>query len=210
MKPKEQKSQALRQAKGLARWGWIKRYLKPAMDYVGITSEQFDEVFIGNDQFIRERTLADPFSRPTISINGTIYEPLNSDGTVYDPENPKPVVPKGNTADGYLYSEFIAAVGNAEFEPDSITGIIYRWDRTFEFHPTLGLPKYKFYTLQQNDGSLFYINTTGLGLGPYAEIKILVASRKDGVVQLYGVTNNTVNVALRGFENIRVITGLLT
>jgi hypothetical protein len=168
------------------------------MDYVGITSEQFDEVFIGNDQFIKERTRDSPFSSPTISINGTIYTPIGS------------VPSAANTNDGFLYIEFIAAVGNYEFEPNGDPAIIYAWDGTFEFHPTLGLPKYKFYALQQNDNSLFYINTTGLGLGPYAEIKILVASRKDGVVQLYGVTNNTVNVALRGFENIRVITGLLT
>ncbi len=198
MKPKEQKSQALKQAKGLARWGWIKRYLKPAMDYVGITSEQFDEVFIGNDQFIKERTRASPFSSPTISINGTIYTPIGS------------VPSAANTNDGFLYIEFIAAVGNVEFELNGDPSIIYAWDGAFEFHPTLGLPKYKFYALQQNDNSLFYINTTGLGLGPYAEIKILVASRKDGVVQLYGVTNTPVTVALRGFENIRVITGLLT
>lgn len=195
MKPKEQKSQALKQAKGLARWGWIKRYLKPAMDYIGITSEQFDELFIGNDQFIKDRTRASPFSSPLISIMGTIYTPTGSPP------------PSTNDNDGYLYVEFIAAVGNAEFEPDSITGMIYRWDGTFEFHPTLGLPKYKFYALEQSDNSLFYINTTGLGLGPYAEIKILIASRKDKVVQLYGITNNTINAALRGFENISVITG---
>ena len=197
MKPKEQKSQALKQAKGLARWGWIKRYLKPAIDYIGITGEQFDELFIGNDQFIKERTRASPFSSPTLSINGTIYTPTGS------------LPPSTNTADGYLYIEFMAAVGNVEFEPDSTTGIIYQWDGTFEFHPTLGLPKYKFYSLEQNDYSLFNINTLGLGLGPYAEIRVLVASRKDGVVQLYGITNNTVNVALKGFESIQVIIGLL-
>lgn len=198
MKPKEQKSQALKQAKGLARWGWIKRYLKPAMDYIGITSEQFDELFLGQDQFIKERTSASPFSSPTISINGTVYTPLGS------------VPPEANTNDGYLYIEFIAAVGNAEFDATATPAIIYAWDGTFTFHPTLGLPRYKFYGTEQADELLFQINTTSLGLGPYATIPILIATRQDGEIQLYGITNNAVNVALKGFESVSVITGLLS
>jgi hypothetical protein len=197
MKPKEQKSQALKQAKGLARWGWIKRYLKPAMDYIGITSEQFDKLFIGNDQFIKERTRASPFSSPTISINGTIYTPIGS------------VPPAANTNDGFLYIEFIAAVGNGEFAPDGDPEIIYGWDGTFEFHPTLGLPRYKFYGTEQTDGLFFQINTGGLGLGDYATIKILIATRQDGVIQLYGITNNSVSVALKGLQSIAVIPGLV-
>ena len=197
MKPKEQKSQALKQAKGLARWGWIKRYLKPAMDYIGITSEQFDKLFIGNDQFIKERTRASPFSSPTISINGTIYTPIGS------------VPPAANTNDGFLYIEFIAAVGNGEFAPDGDPEIIYGWDGTFEFHPTLGLPRYKFYGTEQTDGLFFQINTGGLGLGDYATIKILIATRQDGVIQLYGITNNSVSVALKGLQSVTVIPGLI-
>lgn len=197
MKPKEQKSQALKQAKGLARWGWIKRYLKPAMDYIGITSEQFDELFLGQDQFIKERTSASPFSSPTISINGTVYTPLGS------------VPPEANTNDGYLYIEFIAAVGNIEFDATATPAIIYAWDGTFTFHPTLGLPRYKFYGTEQADELLFQINTVSLGLGPYATIPILIATRQDGEIQLYGITNNTVNVALKGFESVSVIPGLL-
>jgi hypothetical protein len=197
MKPKEQKSQALKQAKGLARWGWIKRYLKPAMDYVGITSEQFDEVFIGNDQFIKQRTSTSPFSSPTLSINGTVYTPLGS------------VPPEANTNDGYLYIEFIAAVGNVEFDATATPAIIYAWDGTFTFHPTLGLPRYKFYGTEQSESNFFQIDTSALGLGAYATIQILIASRQDGEIQLYGITNNTVNVALKGFQTVVVIPGLL-
>ena len=168
------------------------------MDYIGITSEQFDELFLGQDQFIKERTSASPFSSPTISINGTVYTPLGS------------VPPEANTNDGYLYIEFIAAVGNAEFDATATPAIIYAWDGTFTFHPTLGLPRYKFYGTEQADELLFQINTTSLGLGPYATIPILIATRQDGEIQLYGITNNAVNVALKGFESVSVITGLLS
>lgn len=198
MKPKEQKSQALKQAKGLARWGWIKRYLKPAMDYIGITSEKFDELFIGNDQFIKERTRASPFSSPTLSINGTIYTPTGSPP------------PSTNDNDGYLYIEFRAAVGNYEFEPDGDPSIVYGWDGSIEFHPQDGLPRYRFYGTEQMDGTFLYINTTGLGLGAWATIKILVASRKDKVIQLYGISNNAVNVALKGLQEVVVTQGLLS
>jgi hypothetical protein len=198
MKPKEQKSQALRQAKGLARWGWIKRYLKPAMDYVGITSEQFDEVFIGNDQFIKERTRASPFSSPVISIMGDIYTPLGSPP------------PSTNDNDGFLYIEFRAAIGNYEFEPDGDPGIVYGWDGSIEFHPQDGLPRYRFYGTEQTDVTALFINTASLGLGGWGTIKILVASRKDKVVQLYGISNNAVSVALKGLQEVLVIQGLLS
>lgn len=197
MKPKEQKSQALKQAKGLARWGWIKRYLKPAMDYIGITSEQFDELFLGRDQFIKERTRASPFSTPNLSINGTVYTPLGN------------VPPEANTNDGYLYIEFIAAAGNVEFDATATPAIIYGWDGTITFQPTLGLPRYKFYATEQSESNFFQIDTSALGLGAYATIKILIASRQDGVIQLYGITNNTINVALRGLQSVFVIPGLL-
>jgi hypothetical protein len=197
MKPKEQKSQALKQAKGLARWGWIKRYLKPAMDYVGITSEQFDEVFIGNDQFIKERTRASPFSSPVISIMGDIYTPTGS------------VPPQSNNNDGFLYIEFIAAIGNTEFEPDGDPSIVYGWDGTIEFHPTNGLPRYRFYGTEQTDGTFLYVNQSILGLGEWATIKILIASRQEGVIQLYGLRDGTaVNVALKGLQEVSVIQGL--
>lgn len=198
MKPKEQKSQSLKQAKGLARWGWIKRYLKPAIDYIGITSEQFDELFLGRDQFIKERGPASPFSTPTLSINGTVYTPLGN------------VPPEANTSNGYLYIEFIAAVGNVEFEPDATPDVIYGWDGTFEFHPTLGLPRYKFYGTEQSESNALYINTGSIGLGPYATIQILIASRQGGAIQLYGITNNTVSVALKGLQTVAVISGLLS
>ena len=195
MKPKEQKSQALKQAKGLARWGWIKRYLKPAMDYIGITSEEFDELFLGGDQFIKERASASPFSSPTISINGDVYTPLGS------------VPLEANTNDGYLYIEFIAAAGNVEFEPLATPSIIYGWDGTITFEPILGLPRYKFYATEQSESNFLSIDTSALGLGAYATIKILIASRQDGVIQLYGITNNTINVALKGLQSVSVITG---
>jgi hypothetical protein len=168
------------------------------MDHIGITSEQFDELFLGQDQFIKARTSVSPFSSPTISINGTVYTPLGS------------VPPEANTNDGYLYIEFIAAVGNVEFEPNGDPSIIYAWDGTFEFHPTLGLPRYKFYGTEQANELLIQINTVSLGLGAYATIPILIASRQDGEIQLYGITNNAVNVALKGFESVSVITGLLS
>lgn len=197
MKPKEQKSQALKQAKGLARWGWIKRYLKPAMDYIGITSEQFDELFLGRDQFIKERARASPFSTPNLSINGTVYTPLGN------------VPPEANTNDGYLYIEFIAAAGNVEFDATATPSIIYGWDGTITFQPTLGLPRYKFYGTQQANDLLLFVNTGSLGLGAYATIQILIATRQDGEIQLYGITNNAVNVTLKGLQTISVIPGLL-
>lgn len=196
MKPKEQKSQALKQAKGLARWGWIKRYLKPAMDYIGITSEQFDELFIGGDQFIKDRTRTSPFSSPLISIMGTVYTPLGSPP------------PSTNDNDGFLYIEFRAAIGNTEFEPDGDPSIVYGWDGSIEFHPQDGLPRYRFYGTEQTDGTALYINTASLGLGGWGTIKILVASRKDKVVQLYGISNNAVNVAMKGLQEVFVIQGL--
>ncbi len=165
------------------------------MDYIGITSEEFDELFLGGDQFIKERASASPFSSPTISINGDVYTPLGS------------VPLEANTNDGYLYIEFIAAAGNVEFEPLATPSIIYGWDGTITFQPTLGLPRYKFYATEQSESNFLSIDTSALGLGAYATIKILIASRQDGVIQLYGITNNTINVALKGLQSVSVITG---
>lgn len=90
MKPKEQKSQAVKQAKGLARWGWVKRYLGPAMKFTGITSLDFDKIIMGGDQFIKsDRTQSKSgFPTPDIEINGVTYTPTGAPGPGQEPSFP--------------------------------------------------------------------------------------------------------------------------
>jgi hypothetical protein len=128
-------------------------------------------------------------------------------GDTYTPTGSVP--PQSNNNDGFLYIEFIAAIGNTEFEPDGDPSIVYGWDGTIEFHPTNGLPRYRFYGTEQTDGTFLYVNQSILGLGEWATIKILIASRQEGVIQLYGLRDGTaVNVALKGLQEVSVIQGL--
>jgi len=72
MKPRKKDDQG----KGLARWGWIKTYLGPALKYAGITSEDFDKIVSGGDQHIEQgQSSSSGSSIPNIgiSINGTSY-----------------------------------------------------------------------------------------------------------------------------------------
>jgi hypothetical protein len=62
--------------KGLARWGWIKSYLGPALKYAGITSADFDKIISGGDQHIEQgQSSSNGSSIPNIgiSINGVSY-----------------------------------------------------------------------------------------------------------------------------------------
>jgi hypothetical protein len=72
MKPRKKNDQG----KGLARWGWIKSYLGPALKYAGITSDDFDKIVSGGDQHIEQQQASSSSSSlPNIgiSINGEFY-----------------------------------------------------------------------------------------------------------------------------------------
>jgi hypothetical protein len=72
MKPRSNSDKS----RGLARWGWIKSYLGPALKYAGITSDDFDKIVSGGDQHIKQiKDASEGSSIPNIgiSINGNFY-----------------------------------------------------------------------------------------------------------------------------------------
>jgi len=72
MKPRKKDDQG----KGLARWGWIKSYLGPALKYAGITSDEFDKIISGGDQQIEQgqgATATEGIPGVGIEINGSFY-----------------------------------------------------------------------------------------------------------------------------------------
>jgi len=73
-------------SRGLARWGWIKKYLKPALSFAGISSDDFDKIAFGNDQIIRTQKTPDtPFPTPDIEINGATYTPTGEPPAIGEP-----------------------------------------------------------------------------------------------------------------------------
>lgn len=197
MKPREQKSQALKQAKGLARWGWIKRYLGPAMKYTGITSDQFDRLFIGRDQILNNRVSGSEWALPKISVGAT-YTPT---GVIYGPANPitgeRPVISVGGdnpAKDGYLYIEYDVAFTNKiiipGFEPELIISpSLYQFTR--DALVMVDPPKYKFYLTQQSNYFSAAVRQDGISQGETSTIKTLIGARLNGVINTFGYTDNT-------------------
>lgn len=188
MKPKEQNRKSQEQARGLARWGWIKRYLKPALDYMGITSDDFDRVFIGGDQHIKsqERTDLSPFPTPLLAI---------SPGAVYEPTGDTPG--EETTSDGYWYLEWQWTPDTAVLEPDGDPLPIYGWGGDFTM---VTPPRYDFKFALAAQGS----NT----VDPYVDnsgttdwARILLAKRIDGVVTSFS-DGTLINVQLKGLWNV--------
>lgn len=193
MKPRKAQND---QGKGLARWDWIKRYLSPALKYAGISSNQFDKLFLGNDQFLDDQSELSLWPTPLLSINGTPYTPTGS------------VPPNSNTNDGYLYIEWSWALNNQVFEPDGDPDVLYSWDGTWEFELPDGAPHYKFFTTEQAGYFGAEIDQTTLGLGLYADIRLLIAARIDGVIETFGISDGTVECAARGLRFIQVNQGV--
>lgn len=193
MKPRKAQND---QSKGLARWDWIKRYLSPALKYAGISSNQFDKLFLNNDQFLDDRSELSLWPTPLLSINGIIYTPTGS------------VPLAGNTNDGYFYIEWTMAVGNQVFEADGDPAVLYSWDGTWEFELPNGAPHYAFYTSEQANNFVAEIDQTALGLGPYAVIRLLIAARIDGVIQTFGISDGTIECAARGLRGVIINQGV--
>jgi hypothetical protein len=188
MKPNEQKSQSLKQARGLARWGWIKRYLAPTLNSVGITSDDFDTIFLGKDQVVRQKNeTISIFPRPTISINGDFYTPTGDD------------VPASNKQDGYWYIEWEWFPNTEAFELDA-TLPIYQWGGGYTF---ITPPRFSF---KANEAEQEYVGLldTSIPDSVYSGwSRILVATRQNGTVEVYG-DPSIINVILRGFTTIMV------
>ena len=188
MKPNEQKKQSLKQAKGLARWGWIKKYLEPTLKYVGITSEDFDRIFLGKDQTIREKNESiSTFPRPIISINGDIYTPTGED------------VPDSNNFDGWWYIEWEWYPNTEAFELDAPTPI-YQWGGGYTL---ITPPRYSFKANEAESDFIGLIDTSIPDSVSSGWTYFLVATRKDGVVEVHG-DPSIINVVLRGFTTVLV------
>lgn len=188
MKPREQKSQSLKQAKGLARWDWIKRYLNPAMNYIGLSSTQFDRLFIGGDQMVKERGEVSPFPLPKIQVGGgTIYEPTWMDTS--------------NGLDGYFYAEWRCTFNNRLVAENMITPA-YAADGAPVF--TEGFtPRFAFYVSEQLNMSSLAIRQDAIGLSDYDTIKMLLAARISGKIYAFAYTNTmTVSYAFTGAQNV--------
>ena len=176
IKPRKNDNAALETAKGLARWDWIKKYLAPAMKYIGISGDQFDRLFIGKDQMLH----ADPpqdteWALPKISIGSGSYTPT---GNAPTSEN-----------DGYLYIEYDVAFTNKVIKVDMVPQITYEYTR--DSLVIVSPPAYKFYTTQQSDYFTAEVNQSGIGQGDTATIKTLIGARIDGKVNTFGYTNDS-------------------
>jgi len=185
MKPRESSPDT---SKGLARWGWIKRYLGPAMAYIGMTSDQFDSLFLLDDQIIKTDTAG--------NVDGWPLSTIRLDNVDYTPTGTAPT----STADGFFYIEWSCAFNNIlinDFILDPLD-TQYRRDGPIVF--TGGtLPYYAFYTEEPSGGTSVGISQTTQEVGPYATVRTLVAARINGVIETFGNTNDTViNVVYAG------------
>ena len=188
MKPKEQSKQTKAQARGLARWDWIKRYLAPTLAYVGITSDDFDRIFLGRDQLIRERSeVISVFPRPIISINGDIYTPTGDD------------VPASNNFDGWWYIEWEWYPNTEAFELDAPTPI-YQWGGGYTM---ITPPRFSFKANEAVNDSIGLIDTSVPDSVSSGWTHFLVARRENGAVEVHG-DPSIINVVLRGFTTITI------
>jgi len=188
MKPREQLSQTQAQAKGLARWGWIKAYLEPALKYIGVTSDDFDKIFLGKDQNLRERPEDSTiFPHPIIQISGDIYEPTGDDP------------PEEDTSDGWWYIEWQWTPNTTDFDLDATPSPLYQWDQTY----TLNTPPRYSFKPAETFSDVLAINTTSPDPGNTGWTRILVARRETGIISTYG-SPTQIDCQLRGFETVTV------
>ena len=176
IKPRKNDNASLEAAKGLARWDWIKKYLGPAMKYIGISGDQFDRLFIGKDQMIDEqRQAVSEWALPKISIGSGSSTPTGSAPT--------------SRGDGYFYIEYDVAFTNKVIEFDMVPPITYEYTRYSLV--MVSPPAYKFYTTQQSNYFTAEVNQSGIGQGDTATIKTLIGARIDGKVNTFGYTNDS-------------------
>jgi hypothetical protein len=197
IKPRKNDNASLEAAKGLARWDWIKKYLAPAMKYIGISGDQFDRLFIGKDQILNNRVSGSEWALPKISV-GTTYTPS---GVVYGPANPvtgeRPIISVGGdnpARDGYLYIEYDVAFTNKiiipGFEPELIISPSpYQFTR--DALVMVDPPKYKFYLTQQSNYFSATVGQNGIGQGDTSTIKTLIGARINSIINTFGYTDDT-------------------
>ena len=190
MKPKEQKSQALKQAKGLARWGWIKRYLGPALKYAGISSNDFDIAVLGMDQFVKDRN-------KTIKIFPSVQVEFN--GTVYEPTGNEP--PSSNIDNGWWYVEWQWTPQTGILNNDDVGGEVYQWNGI----ATIDIPPRYSFKAFETGSELHQINPYVSDSGTIGWTRFLLAKRIDGIVESFG-SPSLISIKLSGawsvYENL--------
>ena len=173
-------------AKGLARWGWIKRYLGPALKYTGITSEDFDIAVLGPDQFIGDKPgVTSIFPHPQIEVSGTLYDPTGDEPATSD------------TSDGWWYIEFQWTPETSIFNEDDAGSEIYQWSGTIVMDTP---PRYSFKASETSSDS-HSITSTAADSGTTGWTRVLVAKRTSGVVESFG-NPSTITVSLHGLWDI--------
>jgi hypothetical protein len=156
------------------------------MKFIGITSDDFDRIFLGNDQFLRERPdVATIFPHPQISIDGVVYAPTGDDP------------PESNTSDGWWYIEWESTPDTAEFDLDATPSPLYQWGGGFTMDTP---PRYSFKADETPSDGLT-IDTTTPDSGSTGWTRILVATRTNGTVESYG-DPILIEVQSRGFASI--------
>ena len=173
-------------AKGLARWGWIKRYLGPALKYAGISSRDFDIAVMGMDQFIKDKTaVANVFPHPQIEVGGTLYDPTGNEPAT------------SNTSDGWWYIEFEWTPETSIFNEDDVGGEIYQWAGTIAMNTP---PRYDFKAVETNSDT-HDIDRFVIDSGTTGWTRVLVAKRTSGVVETFG-NPTLITINLRGLWSV--------